>query len=208
MLLKSVLFYKGFFMDNYQNNNNSNYDKNNSDYNQNEREQSSYYKDVYSSGNLNQSSESGQNYNYNPNSGGGNYDSGFSSSNNQPPKNKNYAKGLGIASMVLGIVSLVCCFVYVQIACAVTGLVLGIISKRKQNNGFAVAGIVTSSFGLAIAVVMFLSGILFKSLFEEFFDMFNDMYPDYIPDEIPGDGLPGGNFSFKRIILGVKTLLK
>jgi hypothetical protein len=78
--------------------------------------------------------------------------SNYYQNNDEQPKNKNYAKGMGIASMVLGIISIICCFTYVQIACALTGLILGIISKRKQNNGFAVAGIVTASFGLAIAV--------------------------------------------------------
>ena len=125
--------------------------------------------------------------------------SNYYQNNNEQPKNKNYAKGMGIASMVLGIISIICCFTYVQIACALTGLVLGIISKRKQNNGFAVAGIVTASFGLAIAVVSIISSILFKSFFEEFFKKFKDMSPDYLPDEIPDEGLPGGNFSLKRI---------
>ena len=49
---------------------------------------------------------------------------------------------------------------------------------------------------------------LFKYFFEEFFKKFKDMYPDYVPDEIPDEGLPGGNFSFKRILTGVKLFLK
>jgi hypothetical protein len=57
------------------------------------------------------------------------------------------SKGLAIASLVLGIVSLVCC----GSVCSIVGLVLGIMSRKRkpENNGMATAGIVLSIISLA-----------------------------------------------------------
>ena len=64
---------------------------------------------------------------------------------------------MGIASMVLGIVSLIIPFA--GIATAVVGLILGILAMKKQkevgaSTGMAVAGIVCSIITLAINVLL------------------------------------------------------
>ncbi len=61
-------------------------------------------------------------------------------------------KGMSIASLVLGILSVSCCCGSWIIA--ILGLVFGIISKKKQpdNNGMAVAGIVLSAIGIALSI--------------------------------------------------------
>ena len=67
----------------------------------------------------------------------------------------NQYKGLGITSMVLGIVSILSCWTVVMSGlCAVVGAGLGVyyLSKRKQERGFAIAGIATSAFGLILSV--------------------------------------------------------
>ena len=67
----------------------------------------------------------------------------------------NQYKGLGITSMVLGIVSILLCWPVVMSGlCAVVGAGLGVyyLSKRKQERGFAIAGIATSAFGLILSV--------------------------------------------------------
>ena len=67
----------------------------------------------------------------------------------------NLYKGLGITSMVLGIVSILLCWTVVMSGlCAVVGAGLGVyyLSKRKQERGFAIAGIATSAFGLILSV--------------------------------------------------------
>ncbi len=64
--------------------------------------------------------------------------------------------GMAIASMVLGIVAIVlmCCNTYIGMACAVVGLILGILHVRKNGkNGMAIAGIVCSAVAIAIAVI-------------------------------------------------------
>lgn len=67
----------------------------------------------------------------------------------------NQYKGLGITSMVLGIVSILLCWTVVMSGlCAVVGAGLGVyyLSKRKQERGFVIAGIATSAFGLILSV--------------------------------------------------------
>ncbi len=67
--------------------------------------------------------------------------------------------GLSIASMILGILSIVCCSAwYIAGLFALAGLVLGIISmvKKCSGKGMAIAGIICSVIGLIIAVVMLL----------------------------------------------------
>ncbi len=72
-------------------------------------------------------------------------------------RKENTGKGLGIASLVLGIVSVVtsffCCGLF-GIA-PIVGLILGIVSKsqKKENNGMAIAGIILSAVALVIVVI-------------------------------------------------------
>ncbi len=73
------------------------------------------------------------------------------------------AQGLSIASMVLGIVSLVMfCFWPIALICAIIGLSLGGVAISKINSGsvsadgkgMAIAGVTCSLIGLAISVVL------------------------------------------------------
>ncbi len=77
----------------------------------------------------------------------------------------NPGKGLSIAGMVLGIVSLaVLCIPYVNflsLICAIVGLILSIMGKKKSKaanapTGMATAGIVLSIIALAIAIIVVL----------------------------------------------------
>jgi len=76
----------------------------------------------------------------------------------------NPGKGLSIAGMVLGIVAVVVsCIFYVSIPCAVVGLILSIMGKKKSKaanapTGAATAGIVLSIIGLVLGVIV---GIFF-----------------------------------------------
>jgi hypothetical protein len=71
-------------------------------------------------------------------------------------------KGLGITSMILGIVSLVFfCAYYIALPAAITGLVLGIISRKKAKavnapHGMATAGIICSSIGIGLFLIFIL----------------------------------------------------
>jgi hypothetical protein len=62
--------------------------------------------------------------------------------------------GLAVASLVLGIVSLLAWLIWpVGFLVSTPGLILGIVGRASRNRGVAVGGIVTSSVGLGLSVV-------------------------------------------------------
>lgn len=71
-------------------------------------------------------------------------------------------KGLGITSMVLGIIALVLfCVWYISVPCAIVGAALGGVSLSKAKafgikNGMATAGIVCSCIALGLAILFIL----------------------------------------------------
>lgn len=81
----------------------------------------------------------------------------YQQSNDNKPANNNKAT----ASLVLGIISLVCIFfgysTIVGIITGVIGLVLGIQAKKETPSGMATAGIVLSVIGLVLCALGFLA---------------------------------------------------
>jgi hypothetical protein len=73
------------------------------------------------------------------------------------------SNGKAIASLILGIISVVCIFfgygALLGIILAVIGLVLGISAKKTAPSGMATAGIVLSIIGLAACAIAFLACI-------------------------------------------------
>lgn len=73
-------------------------------------------------------------------------------------------KGMGIASMVLGIICLALfCIPYIALPCAIIACALGGagLAKSKKcgaKNGVAVAGLVCSIIALAVAIVLLAAG--------------------------------------------------
>lgn len=72
---------------------------------------------------------------------------------NQPASS---GKGMAIASMVLGIVSIpAICFWIVGLPCAIVGLILGILyNKKNEHSPMATAGIVCSIITIALLVLV------------------------------------------------------
>lgn len=75
------------------------------------------------------------------------------------------AYGLSIASMVLGIISIVLFLgFYISIPCAIVGIVLGCIAHSKAKaiglkNSFATAGIICSVVAIALVAIVFILAI-------------------------------------------------
>lgn len=74
---------------------------------------------------------------------------------------KKTGKGLSIASLVLGIVSVVSlCWMWVSVICAVLAIIFGVIGGKRDGKGMAKAGlilgIIAASF--AVIVLLFLGG--------------------------------------------------
>ena len=67
-------------------------------------------------------------------------------------------KGLSIASMVLGIISLVLfCLWYVSIPCAILAIIFAVIGRKKGGKGMATAGLVTGIIAISLLLVGFIS---------------------------------------------------
>lgn len=70
-------------------------------------------------------------------------------------------KGLSIASMVLGICSIVFCNQFIiAVACGILGIVFGIKGKKRAGKKMAQAGIITGIIGLCIEAFLFILGII------------------------------------------------
>ena len=72
---------------------------------------------------------------------------------------KQEKKGFCIASLVLGIITLVFfCLWYISIPCGILAIIFGIIGLKSTSRGMAIAGLITGSIGLVISalIVIFL----------------------------------------------------
>lgn len=149
-------------MDNYNNNGYNNDPWNNQANGQNpQQNQNGYsaqdYQQPYGANNYQQpyGSDNNQNYQQYPNYNQNNYQQ-YPNYNQQysnlNPVEDSSAKKMAIASLVLGIVSFLCC----GLPCSIAGLIFGILSKKRQpeNNGMATAGIVLSIIALALWAVI------------------------------------------------------
>lgn len=64
------------------------------------------------------------------------------------------SKGLSIAAMVLGIVSVVfCCVAYISIPCAILAIIFGFVGKKKGGKGMAITGIVLGIVAIGLYVL-------------------------------------------------------
>ncbi|MCL2860406.1 MAG: DUF4190 domain-containing protein [Oscillospiraceae bacterium] len=62
--------------------------------------------------------------------------------------------GLSIASMVLGIVSIVLiCFIWISIPCAILAVIFGFIGRKKGGKGMATAGLVLGIITLVFCIL-------------------------------------------------------
>lgn len=67
----------------------------------------------------------------------------------EPKKEK---KGFCIASMVLGIIALICfCIWYISIPCGILAVIFGILGLKGVNKGMAIAGLITGGIGLVVS---------------------------------------------------------
>ena len=102
------------------------------------------------------------------------------------PNNSVPGLGMGIAGMVLGIVTcLFYCYFFISIPCGIVSLILSITASGKaknvgRKNGFATAGIITSSIGLGLTVFFFLIGIIgladMGMDFDDFFSIYRRLF--------------------------------
>lgn len=70
-------------------------------------------------------------------------------------------KGLCIASMVLGIISIVLfCIWYISVPCSILAIIFGILGMKSSFKGMAIAGIITGALGILFTIVIFVGAFL------------------------------------------------
>ncbi|WP_168626242.1 MULTISPECIES: DUF4190 domain-containing protein [unclassified Cryobacterium] len=88
------------------------------------------------------------------------------------PYNANYgapqdAKGLSIASMVIGIVSLVLMFFYIGWLTGIAAVIFGHIAMKKEpaGKGMALAGLITGYVAIGLSLIFLIFAVLFFGFF-------------------------------------------
>lgn len=100
--------------------------------------------------------------------------------NDKPNKSQN---GYAIASLVLGILSIVCCCSpYISAAMGVISIVFFVIDKKNTGkaNGMAIAGLICGIFGLFMAVISII--VSFTSFSESFLNDYMSMLESMMSD--------------------------
>lgn len=92
-------------------------------------------------------------------------------------------KGFAIASLILGICSTLgsCCVWFLTIVTSITGLILGIVSLKRNEGGkgMAIAGIILSAVGILFSIfvmIIFIFGIIEGSNSINSYDPYNFYY--------------------------------
>lgn len=140
----------------------------------------------------------GGNQGYTP-QGGGFFGQGQTPPPPPPPSGKGPGHGFGIASLVCGIVSLVCCCCspFLPLACAIAAIILSIVQykKDKQMSGMSIGGLVTGIIGCIIGfcTLIFITSDAFDAFMEEYEKALNEAMQDaqnenkYEDDLFPND---------------------
>ncbi len=70
------------------------------------------------------------------------------------------SKGFSIASMVLGIISLVfCCVWWITFPCAILAIIFSVIGKKKGGKGMATTGLVLGIIAIAVYILLVILGL-------------------------------------------------
>ena len=75
---------------------------------------------------------------------------------------------MAVASLILGIISVVtCCVIYVSALCAILAIIFGVVAKNKGAGGMAVAGIVLGAIGLVFSIGLILFALAAPDFIDE-----------------------------------------
>lgn len=129
------------------------------------------------------------NGNYNGYSGGPGGDrGGYSFQTIMDIKSRN--RGFAIASMILGIFSILCCcFTYIGLIIGVLSIVFAVVSRVRMGyfDGMAIAGLVLGIIGVVFSAAIIVVDTVFA---EQYLEWFEANYPD-IYEQIEGSNGAG-----------------
>lgn len=97
-------------------------------------------------------------------------------------------EGFGIASMILGIISLLLFCTCINWITGILAIIFGIIQLTKKSaKGFAVAGIITAALSILFAILLYVEfavgmareGLSYDDFYDSYYDSYYDDYYDY-----------------------------
>jgi len=109
-------------------------------------------------------------------------------------KSESPYKGAAIASLITGICAILF-FWYIYLACflAMAGIIAAAVymSKRKDQRGLAIAGLITSITGAVLSIIFFFFiitfigriGSTYNQRYYDYYDGYYDYYDDYYDDD-------------------------
>ncbi len=100
------------------------------------------------------------------------------SNNKDDKKVKKDRKGLAIAAMVLGIISIPLFWEFmISIPCAILAIIFGILAIKSSKKGLAIAGIATGATGFILTIIIY--AFLFTIGFRAFDAVLDRIERDY-----------------------------
>ena len=119
------------------------------------------------------------NYNYGQSNGSTDYNYGQPNGNN-----KSESEGFGIASLILGIITVLLFCTCISWITGILAIIFGILQLVKGNKkGMAIVGLITGGIGFAASIILYIL-IFFTGLGS--YSSYNDIY-DHIYDDIYDD---------------------
>ncbi len=110
---------------------------------------------------------------------------GFSYQTVMEMKSRN--RGFAIASMILGILSILCCcFTYIGIALSIIAIVFAVVSRVRMGyfDGMAIAGLVLGIIGFVFGVSILIIDIAFTEQLEAWLEAnYPEIYEGYVNGE-------------------------
>lgn len=105
----------------------------------------------------------------------------------QMPPEKSESVGFGIASLVLGILSLLLFCTCINWITGILAIIFGIIQiAQSRSKGLAVGGIVTAGLSMLFTVILYIilmvMGMSADSYQDEYYNYYSDYYEDYFED--------------------------
>lgn len=109
------------------------------------------------------------------------YENGpWQESNGQNRKQKNDQTGFGIASLVLGIISVLLFCTCINLITGILAIIFGILQLvMSRQKGLAVGGIVTAGISILFTVILYLSMAVSGAAYDGYNDYNKNFYDDY-----------------------------
>ena len=105
----------------------------------------------------------------------------------QQPLPAKQSSGMGIASLVLGIVSFIICIPYLSLPAGIIGLVLGVLAKKKAAQtggtpGLAKVGFILSIIGSILSLVILILAAVGFAMFSSHVQELQNNMPRTMPN--------------------------